>query len=87
MGKLTIFKKKIDIDDEQNRLGPNNKVNEPKHHQLYFKTNPQNLLLKKILAPHRYQSDDSASIDSLKTSSVSSESHYRRKIAQNEAVM
>ena len=29
MSKLTLFKKKIEIDDEQNRLGPNNKVNLP----------------------------------------------------------
>lgn len=40
MSKLTVFKKKIEIDDEQKRLGPNNKVNLPKHGILYFKTNP-----------------------------------------------
>lgn len=50
LSKITVFKKKIEIDDEQNRLGPNNKVNQPKHNALYFKTNPRNLLLK-ILAP------------------------------------
>lgn len=27
ISKITVFKKKIAIDDEQNRLGPNNKVN------------------------------------------------------------
>ena len=40
LSKITLFKKKMDIDDEQNRLGPSNKVNLPQHSTLYFNTNP-----------------------------------------------
>ena len=47
LSKITLFKKKIEIDDEQNRLGPNNKVNEVKHGELYFSTNPSSLYLNK----------------------------------------
>ena len=46
LSKLTVFKKKIEIDDEQNRLGPNNKINMAKHSLLYFRTNLEGLLLK-----------------------------------------
>lgn len=45
LSQITLFKKKMDIDDEQNRLGPNNKVNMPEHSTLYFNTNPGNLHL------------------------------------------
>ena len=46
LSSLQLFQKKIEIDDEQKRLGPSNKVNLPQHSSLYFNTNHQNLLLK-----------------------------------------
>ena len=39
MFEMAIFKKKIEIDDEENRLGPSNKVNLPQENSLYFNTN------------------------------------------------
>ena len=43
--KLTVLKKKIDIDKVQKRHGPANHVNAPHLSQLYFKTNVGKLML------------------------------------------
>ena len=91
--KITIFKKKIEIDDEQNRLGPNNRVNLPMHKDLFFKTNPRNLLLK-MQGPRRFQPEYEATLvddDDISNPTSSSDSgsihSYRSKIAQNDAIM
>ena len=73
LSQITLFKKKMDIDDEQNRLGPNNKVNMPDYNTLYFNTNPGNLVLERQLC--------------LNDSSSSSERSFRSKKAQNDAAM
>ena len=47
--KLTVLKKKMEIDEGQHKYGPSNKVNLPGDHhysQLYFNTNPDSLQLK-----------------------------------------
>ena len=74
LSKITLFKKKIEIDDEQNRLGPNNKINKKEHGQLYFSTNQSQLSI--------FKRRDYGTVDSKSDSSSSSSNHsMRSKIA------
>lgn len=75
LSKIAVFKKKIEIDDEQNRLGPSNKVILPQHNSLYFNTN----IIKVLSTEQKLDSDSSLS---------DYETHsFRSKIAKNEAAM
>ena len=77
LSEIAVFKKKIEIDDQENRLGPSNKVNFPEHNSLYFNTN----FLKIIGKDPEGDSESPNSDEDLDAHS------FRSKIAKNEAAM
>ena len=84
LSKIAVFKKKIEIDDDHNRLGPCNSVNKARHNALYFDTNLYKL---KLLASRKPRGDGDRDGSSSSSDSSLGSRGFRSKIAQNDAIM